>query len=53
MTQNRLEEEYERAINRIKLFDSSYVFMKGKEQDYGNQCKELCKVIDEVYYCLE
>jgi len=27
--------------------------MKGKEEDYGKQCKELCKMVDEVYYSLK
>lgn len=46
--ENQLEEEYKALIEEIMKFNKSYVYFKGSEIHYANQCKSLCNKFDMV-----
>lgn len=46
---HNLEDDYSQVTARIKQFDSHYVYMRGREEDYGKRCKELCDAVSAVW----
>ena len=48
ISQNDLDNVYEKVIKLIKRFNKTYIYMKSCEEDYGAACKKLCKIIEGV-----